>query len=388
MRILKNEIGSALLVCMCLLLMLTMLGVMAIKNSDTDVELAFNRDHSESAFYIAEAGAKRAFVNLKDSSLWRDGYDTVSFGSGIYNVTLTDSLTVPALFDTVLITSEGVSEYAKADVELTTVPEYIYPFAYGLFGDAGIFFDRYTCTDSYNSDSGDYASTRLDSLGSVGSNGTVTSSKGVNFGGGINVATPGGISLGALNTVNGDTSSTVDSVDLDIIPQSEFDYAKANNDALTGISGSNYTYDPSTYALTSGSSGNIELTSGIYYFSSIQVGQGTTFTLAPGASVTIYVTGDVILNQGSTMNDGGNPADLIIYSQGSTLQFDQDNIFYGSFYGPNAHIQYDQTTSAYGSLVGSTVQLDQDACFHYDRNLSKIKKGTTGKMFLVAWREL
>lgn len=382
-----NEKGSALLVCMCLLMMLTLLGVMAIKNSDTDIELAFNKNHNERAFYIAEAGAKRAFVQLNDSSTWRAGYDSIAFGSGVYNVTLIDSLINPVLFDTVLIIAEGLSEFAHADVELTTVPEYIYPFEYGLFGKAGIHFDKFTCTDSYNSDSGSYASTQLDSLGSVGSNGTISSSQSVNFGGGISTATPGGITLGVNNNVNGDTSSTRDSVNLDLIPQSEFDSAKANNDASTGLSG-DYTYNPGHGTLVTGASGTVILQSGVYYFSSITLGQDSHLQIAPGASVSIYVTGDIWLQQNSTMNMGGNPSDMIIYSQGDSLKFDQGNIFYGAFFGPNAHIQYDQTTQAYGSLVGNTVQLDQGACFHYDRDLMKIKRGTTGQMFLVAWREL
>jgi len=388
MKHLQNNRGSALLICLCLLVMLTLAGIMAVQTTNTDIDLAFNNVHSQQAFHLAEAGANRAFVDINADNTWRDGYNQVTLGNGFYTVNLVDSTAQPALDDTVLILAEGELDQALCDVELTVVPEYLHPFAYGLFGKSGIFFDRNTCTDSYNSDSGSYAATQLDSLGSIGSNGTIGSSKDVNFGGDISVATPGGISLGTGNTVNGDTSSTMDSINLDIIPQSEFDYALANNSAVSGLSGSNYSYNNGTKALTSGSSGNIVLTSGIYYFSSITLGQDTQLSLAPGASVTIYVTGDIILNQNSTMNAGGKPSDLMIYSQGSNLQFDQGNIFHGTFYGPDAHIQYDQTTQAFGSLVGDTVQLDKGACFHYDRNLAKIKKGTTGRMFKVAWREI
>jgi hypothetical protein len=303
-------------------------------------------------------------------------------------VSLTDSVANAALFDTVIIQSEGIYDQGTGRVELITVPTYLHPFAYAMFGKAGIAFDKNTCTDSYNSDSGSYATTVLDSLGSVGTNGTVVSARDVNFGGDISTATPGGITLGIHNTVNGDTTSTRDSVDIPDIPSSEFAWAESVSAAQHGISGSGYTYNNGTKALVGGSYSNVVLASGVYYFSSIELGQGSTLTLAPGAEVTIYVTGDVILRQQSTMNDGGSPADLRIYSNGSTLQFDQDNTFYGAFYGPNAHIQYDQTTQVYGSLVGNTLKLDQGACFHYDRDLAKIKKFKTGDMVLVAWREL
>lgn len=383
-----NERGSALLVTLCLLMMLTLIGIMAVNNTNTDIDLAFNKTHSEKAFYIAEAGANRAFAHMNTDSTWRAGYDSVVFSNGLYSVVLIDSLVDSTLFDTVLIQSHGNLEQGVADVELTTVPEYNHPFAYGLFAEAGIVLDKFTCTDSYNSDSGSYTATMLDSLGSIGSNGTISSSQSVDFGGDVTSATPGGLMLGVNNTVNGDTSSTADSVNLGYIPQSEYDYAKANSVAQSGLSGTNYTYSNGSKTLTTGAGGEVIMSSGIYYFSSITLGQNSKIVLEPGASVTIYVTGDIFLAQGSTWNADGAPSDNIIFSQGSSLQFDQDNIFYGAFFGPNAHIQYDNTTQAFGSLVGGTIQLDQDACFHYDRDLMKIKKYTTGKMLMVAWREI
>lgn len=388
MKLHTNERGSALLISLCLLAMLTLIGLLALQNTNTEIDLAYNEAHSDKAFYIAEAGAKRAFVDINNDNDWRTGYHTVDFSGGDYSVRLTDSTADSALYDTVLIRSEGDFHQAVGVIELITVPTYLHPFTFAMFGKAGIAFDQNTCTDSYNSDSGSYATTALDSLGHVGTNGTVTSSKDVNFGGGISTATPGGITLGAHNTVNGDTSSTRDSVDVPDIPASEFTWAESVNAAQHGMSGSGYSYNNGSHTLVSGAYANIVLTSGVYYFSSIELGQGTTVSLAPGASVTIYVTGDITLHQGSTMNDGGSPSDLLIFSNGSSLQFDQNNKFYGAFYGPNAHVQYDQTTEVYGSLVANTLKLDQYACFHYDRNLAKIKKFKTGDMQMIAWREL
>ncbi len=140
--------------------------------------------------------------------------------------------------------------------------------------------------------------------------------------------------------------------------------------------------------LTIGTSGNVVLSSGVYYFSSITAGQLSNISINPGDNVTIYVAGDIIMNQGSTFNQGGKPSDCIIYSKGSNLQFNQDNIFVGSFYGPNAHIQYDQTTQAYGALVGNTIQLDQGACFHYDRFLSSFIRKSVDSTDVVAWGEI
>jgi len=388
MRKLKNTNGSALLVVLALILFISAVGVITLDTANTDIELSYNQLHEDQAFYIAEAGAKQALATLNDDNSWRDGYTDEPFGEGAYTVSLTDSLVDSALFDTVLIRSSAGVDGSRSTVELTAVPVYIYPFRYAMFAKGGIVLDRETCTDSYDSDSGSYAATHLDSLGDIGSNGTVTSSQLVNFGGGISVATPGGITLGAGSTVTGDTTSTADSVDIPPISTTELDWARTNSIAQTGMTGSGYTYNNGTKALTTGSYGTITLTSGVYYFSSITLGQGSSISLAPNADVTIYVTGNITCGQTSTINASGLPANLAIYSTGASFAFNQGNTFNGSFYGPNAHIQYDQTTQLFGALIGNTIKLDRYACFHYDRSLSRKTHGTTGEMIAVAWGEI
>jgi hypothetical protein len=386
--IIRNEKGSAMLIALSLLAMLSLIAIAIVEFSDTDAELSYNESNGEKAFYIAEAGAKRAVMEIKNNMSWRTGYNNATFAGGSYSVRVIDSLNDSALVDSMVIRSMGMLNESKSEVEIIMTPLYTYPYAFGLFADAGIVLDRETCTDSYNSDSGTYATTVLDSLGDIGSNGTILTSKDVNFGGGIAVATPGGITLGINNTVNGDTTSAADSVKLDPIPASEFSSAEAHNRAPIGLSGSNYIYDIGTKSLTLGSSGNVVLSSGVYYFSSITAGQLSNISINPGDNVTIYVAGNIVMNQGSTFNQGGKPSDCMIYSSGANLQFDQGNIFNGTFYGPNAHIQYDQTTQAFGSLVGNTIKLDKGACFHYDRDLAKIRKRSATESEVVAWGEV
>lgn len=385
---LKNNNGSALLIAIILMFMLMGFAIMSVNRSTTDMELSYNQVHDEQSFYIAEAGAKHALAAINADNTWRSGYSNQTYGNGAFTVTVTDSLADSTLVDTILVVSKGDLNEASSTVELTVVPVYYYPFRYGMFGEAGITMARNTCIDSYAADSGSYASTVLDSLGSIGSNGTLTSDQTVDFGGDIAVATPGGITLGPNNTVHGDTTSTADSVNLDIIPPEEFAWAQTVNQASTGITGTDYAYNPGHNTLTVGAFSNIELSGGVYYFSDISLGQGASITVTPGASVTLYVTGAIDLNQSSTINDGGLPTDFIVYSSGTALNFHQDNIFYGAFFGPNASIQYDQTTQVFGSLVGYSINLDRYACFHYDRSLSRIQKGTTGEYVSAAWKEL
>ncbi len=382
-----NNRGVALLITLLLMMLLATVAIMSIDRSTTDIELSFNQLHEEQAFYLAEAGAERAFIVLSDSNSWRAGFNTVAMGDGFYDVSVLDETMDSSLADTILLVSVGNVDGAVATVVLTVVPGFSNPFKYAMFGEQGINLDRNTCTDSYNSDSGTYAGTQLDSLGNIGSNGTISSSKDVTFGGNVEVATPGGLSFGSGNIVNGDTTSTADSVSLDTLSDAEFAWAEASSGAPLGFSGSGYSYNSGTHTLTLGSSANLVLDGGVYYFSDILLGQSSTISVAAGADVTIYVTGTINLNQNSTINNGGTPSSFIVYSKGSLLQFDQGNIFYGAFYGPKAHIQYDQTTQVYGSLVGGTIQLDKGACFHYDRNLADFQRNGNEGVRVVAWGE-
>jgi len=368
--------------------MFAVVAIMAVNKSTSDMALSHNVSNTDAAFYVAEAGAKRAFVDINKVNDWRDGYASEPFGGGFYTVVLIDTSSTAGLDDTVIIRSEGHVKGTESWVELWTAPEYYYPFTYGMFAGSGLNFDQATCTDSYSSDSGTYFETVLDDGGTIGTNGSIITSKQVTIGGDASTAVGGSITLGAASVVLGDTSTTMDSVYLDIIPQEEYDWAEANSDAISGMSGFDYTYDPATKALTTEAGGNVVLQSGVYFFSSITLAKESDIILAPNAHVTIYVIGDITFGQYSTVNDEGSPGCLQVYSQKGSLLFDQYNAFYGAFYGPEATIQYDQTTEVFGSLVGDYIQLDGGACFHYDRDLARIKHNQTGKMLEVAWREI
>ncbi len=385
-QILNSERGLTLLVTLLVMVMLAMVTIIAVNTANNDMDLSFNQLHEEQAFYIAEAGAKRALLALKQDKTWRAGYTDVAFGDGAYTVGVLDSSVAAGMGDTIILRASATAFDAAALVELWVTPEPFHPFRFAMFADKGIAMDRYTCTDSYNSDSGTYAETRLDEEGTIGTNGTITAAQDVVIAGDASTATPDGISLGKNSTVTGDTTTSADSVNLNLIPDSEYAWAAANSNAPPGLSGAGYNYNGGSKQLIVGNGGTVRLEDGVYFFSRIETRQDARLEIAAGASVTIYVAGNIILNQGSSFNAGGSPVDMIIYSKGDSLRFDQDNVFNGAYYGPNAHIQYDQTTQVFGSLVGGSIKLDQDACFHYDRSLADLTKGTTDKLIVLGWR--
>jgi len=384
----RSQKGSAILIVMALVAMLTILAIMSVDRSNTDMELSANLQQEEKAFYLAEAGSARALVDINKDNSWRAGYYKQVLEGGNYTVTLTDSLTNPNLKDSVVLKSAGIYREGTANIESWLVPVYNYPFRYAMFANGGIDMSQGSCTDSYNSDSGSYDVTKLSEGGNVGTNAAITLSQDVVVGGDVQTATPGSIIKDSSVTITGDTTTHADSVNLDIIPTSEYDWAKLVSNAPAGFSGSNYTYNNGQKSLTIKADGNLQLQSGVYYFSDIQLQQNGKLTLAPGAEVTIYLTGNLTLQQYSTINLGGAPSDLVIFSKGTTFSMFQNTAFYGSFYGPNATYKGRQDMSLYGSIVASDITLHQNTCFHYDRNLGNVRHGTTGEMIAVAWRQM
>ena len=377
---LTNDRGSALLIVLLLMGMLSIVSIMSVDRATTDVELSYNQLHADQALYIAEAGVHRAIAELNVDSSWRQGFVDEPFANGSYTVELIDSLTDPALADTIIVHSIGrigASE-AAAGLEAWVVRAAAYPFQYALFGDMSIEVET-SCTDSYNSDSGSYAATLDTVYGDVGSNGFVNIHSGSVIGGDVLTSTPGGISISG-STVLGDTSSTADPQTLDAVADSEFVWAASVSNAPAGLSGS-YTYDPVTKALRFDS---LVLASGVYFFSSIHGDSLSSLTLAPGASVTIYVTGEFEIEHNSSVNLGGKPSNFVVYSKGSEFEVEHDSQFYGVFYGPQAEFEIEHSSATYGSIVAREIEMEDNSCFHFDRSLVDLSKGV-GEGFEIAW---
>jgi len=382
--ILRNERGSALLISLCLLGMLTLIAIAAVQTSTTDIDLSFNRLNSDKAFYIAEAGARRAMAQIESDPTWNTGYTSVNFGGGDYSVTVEDSTTDTTLADTVLITATGRHFECVASVEIMLAPGVVHPFQHAMFADDDVDIRNSMQTDSYNSDSGTYWATRLTQEGDVGSNGTISVNNGAFIGGDVATSQTGGATVNGGATVTGTISSDAPQQDLDIVPQSEFDWAAANNSAPSGLSGT-YSFDPSTDAFQS--TGNVVLSSGVYYFSSLILKNSSALTVAPGANVTIYVSGDIELKNSSSVNNGGKPSDLIIYSQGDLTLKNSGNI-YAVFYSPDGDCDLRNSGEFYGSIVANTIIGHNSSNFHYDRQLGSITRDGSGDLDAIAWREL
>ncbi|UCD64439.1 MAG: hypothetical protein JSW34_03125 [Candidatus Zixiibacteriota bacterium] len=381
----KSNLGGALIIALGIMLMLTIAALMAVNRAETDINLSFNQLHYDQSFYVAEAGLRRAFQDLNDDNAWAAGYADVVFEEGTYWVAVDHWYPTEPLRDTVDVRATGRVQAACANVRALIVPELLFPFDYAVYGDDSILLDQNTNTASYHSDpdSGTFATTLLDSLGDVASNGTVTLDNSASIGGDASSSADPGVIMDPTCTVTEDTASGLPPYPLEPIDEEAMADAMANNDNLTGISG---TYDlGADTSLAVGNGDSVHLATGIYYFTDVTLDENSTLTVDDG--VTIYMSGDMLLSNNTSVNPYNDPADLLIISTGSIQTVGNDVDLHVLFYGPDADVYLANSCVVYGSIVANSVVIKNTASIYYDRALAEIPLRTTGRMLMIAWSE-
>ncbi len=381
-----NKRGGALLISLALLLMLTIAAIVAVDTAQTDIDLSFNQLHSGQAFYTAEAGLNRAFVQLNDDNDWNTGYAATEFEDGQYWVAIIDSFVDPALVDTVIIRSTGHRGDGVANLEALMVPEYFRPFQYAVFSDQDISLGNNTCTDSYDSEIASYADSSDTLWGDIASNGTVTLDNITTIGGNVSSAIEDGVDISTNAEVFGDTASNVPESNLEPITQEDLDWAASVSLAPIGFTG-DYTYDATTKELIVDQDEILVLSGGVYFFSSIMLENHAQIQVAPGEQAIIYMTDSLVLEEAAEVNTDSPPSSLAIFSTGDIYTMGQDTEISIAFYGPDADLVLENSCEIYGSIVANSIDMDNIACVHYDRALGDFVAGKTGVMTMIAWRE-
>ncbi len=151
MKLLQDMRGSAFLITICLIAMLGLIAISSVDYSTTDLEVSFNQQHEEQAFYAAESGLERALSALKANSDWRAGFNQQEIGNQFYEVAVHDSTTKPGLLDTLQIRSIGMEGEFKSVIEVLLVPAGIHPlFENAIYAGNSEEYDPTADTQSYS----------------------------------------------------------------------------------------------------------------------------------------------------------------------------------------------------------------------------------------------
>ena len=314
MKINSGESGIVLIVCMIVMLMLSLIGILSITSSNTEMDISGNEMQASEALYLADAGLERSLSVLDDSSGWRVGFYNEQLGHGTYSIAFTDSTTEPYLGDRLLARATGKVQDTKKEIEAHLKPIYIYPFGYGAYGRDSVRFAGNGIMDSYDSDLGTYASqvsgNHARENGPVGSEATIVLEGQADVYGTASTTPGGQILYGGGAQVYGDTTTNAEPPEFPPITQEELDYAEANSSAPGGLiltGGANYNNGNNSLSVAAHASVTFS-TSGVYYFSDVSVTGHGEIIIAPGADVVIYVTGNWDSSGGTIIN---SPARLV-----------------------------------------------------------------------------
>ena len=379
-----SETGVVLVVCIILLLMLSIIGIASLMTSDTEMDISGNSQHMVSAFYLADAGVERTYSILQDSTGWRYGFYNEQLGNGTYDVVVYDSVTHPELEDKVMVRSTGMMGEARSTIEAIFAPRYRTPFQYGAYGRDGFNMNGGGMIDSYDSELGSYASQAINGPDAKGylyanENGNIRSDVEITLAGNAQLHgdaitdSTGDFTFGGGTGMYGDSLRNSEPFGVDSIPSSDIVYAQANNDAFSNLTlTGTANFDPFTSVLSANSGDSIILTSGIYYFSSVDFNSGGNLVLAPGADVTIYVTGSWDTSGGSIINMDAVPGNLHIYSTGSDFDFSGGSHLCAAIFAPNAEMVVTGGSHFFGSVIAGSFVNGGGTTLHFDEALLRI----------------
>lgn len=234
----------------------------------------------------------------------------------------------------------------------------------GIWGLEGITGNGNIATDSYNSQTAAYGPGNRNPNGDLCSCQDIVLSGSVDiygdamYGDGYSLITHGG-----AYDIWGNTDEIACNV---TIPPYDMAAAAAANDngaiGLTDMGRSPFQGGPADLFLRS--TDNLTLTGGTYYFTSVRmVGQATLTVTGP---TTLYVDGPADFTGGGVANAGQNPADLVVYSEGATLDIKGTAGFYGVIVAPLSDVRLVGTSDFYGTMLGRTVGFSGTTNVHVD----------------------
>jgi Flp pilus assembly protein TadG len=238
----------------------------------------------------------------------------------------------------------------------------------GVWGLQGVTGDGNVFTDSYDPDRGPYGPGNINAYGDLCSCQNVDLRGDVDING--NVMWGEGYSLLTSGSSYYIAGSRGEQRCQEFVPDIDMEEAAFNNDNAT-IGQTDLGRDPfggSQWDLVVTGQDNLTLTGGTYYFTSALIDGQATLTIT--GPTTIYVAGSSFFTGGGVANVTEDPANLLIYSTGPTVNLSGNAGFYGAVIAPAADLVLEGTGDYYGTILGRTLDMDGTAFIHVDERLA------------------
>lgn len=118
----------------------------------------------------------------------------------------------------------------------------------------------------------------------------------------------------------------------------------------------------------------------------VYLGQQCEINIKPGSSLTLYLDGNFISDNGASINNPGTPKKFRLYgtsSETQTIDLKAKGDLNAAIYAPEADIVCYASGDIRGSIIGNSFEQKSTGTFYYDEALSKVAPGDKGVRFTV-----
>ena len=422
----RNQQGSALVVVLVMVVVLSGLSVLAIANAfqkNTSTEVLVENSQS---LHVAEAGVDRAIAEINCNAAGILGtHGPFNLGSGSYTTTVTDWFTdgidndgangvddVGEQFHyTILCTATGnlgAKDPVQKQVEAIVRRQPFTGFARAMFGKDQVTLGGTVFTDSYDSALGTYAAQAVNVdphvgvpvaryKGDIGSNGPIGDVGTVDVFGN-STAGPGFSTTITSNCyIHGSTAPSPVPIPMpDVVYDPPAGCPPVPNNGTTASTLTNSavlnggSYRCAAVRLANHQvlqiTGNVTL----YVDGDILVTAKEEVRITGSGKLTIYHgSGSIHITGGSNTNTSGKPETLMVYSATTdSVNAGGNSTFTGCIYAPNSPTQLEGNTEYFGSVTGKSIKCQGTVDFHYDEALGRMNLVVPGPCEVRSWREI
>jgi hypothetical protein len=406
----RGERGSTLLMALCVCIVVGIILASFLTMLSSRYNLSTRSTAWNTAIPVLEAGIEEAFTHLADDSgnpsanNWTStniAGQTVywkrrNFSDGSFFYTRIHGATsnAPTIYSSGFVLSPiGDGTYLTRTVRIqATNPGTIFNKAIASKGPVTL--SGGAVVDGYDSRLGSYGGTNVNSSGGIGTDGT--GNPAVNVGtakiaGAVTTGPGGTVSVGSSGAVGDESWITNHTgIETPAYTNDDFNVAFPSNSPPTGVS----MLSPVITIL--GSTNATVVTSGTNYMSSFTssdslhplfvTGNATLFVdgnftvqgsgyvyIAPGASLTLYVSGSTTtISGGGVVNATGLPEDFtyIGLSGNTSITYSGSAAFVGTVNAPEADFTISGSAGAYGAIICNSYTSSGGSSWHYDSSLA------------------
>ena len=94
---------------------------------------------------------------------------------------------------------------------------------------------------------------------------------------------------------------------------------------------------------------------------SLYFGNDAILRLSGSGRLSIYIDDTIHIDNNSLINSDGQANDLLLISAGSKITLDNNSVYKGSLYAPNADVQMENNAVVHGNVVAKSIVMYQNS---------------------------